>query len=72
MSKIAIAAAALGSLIAAGSFASIASAADAKPRTPESLACSKEADAKGLHGKPRKEFRKDCIKKAKGGKAGAT
>ncbi len=60
--------AALGALIAAGSITGPASAADTKPRTPESLACSKEADAKGLHGKPRKEFRKTCIKgKAKGG-----
>ena len=42
-----------------------------KPRTAASLECSKEADAKGLHGKPRKEFRKTCIKAAKA-KAGAT
>jgi phosphate-selective porin len=43
----------------------------AKPQTAASLECSKEADAKGLHGKPRKEFRKTCIKAAKG-KGGAT
>ena len=30
-----------------------------------SLECSKEADAKGLHGKERKKFRSDCIKEAK-------
>jgi psiF repeat len=37
----------------------------AKPRSPESLACSKQADEKGLKGKERKKFRKDCIKEAK-------
>lgn len=35
-----------------------------KPRTSESLECSKEADAKGLHGKERKKFRSDCKKAA--------
>ena len=34
----------------------------AKPRTAESLECSKEADAKGLHGKERKKFRAACKK----------
>ena len=37
----------------------------AKPpvvRTAASLECSKEADAKGLHGKERKKFRSDCKK----------
>jgi psiF repeat-containing protein len=29
-----------------------------------SLECSKEADAKGLHGKDRKKFRSDCKKAA--------
>jgi hypothetical protein len=29
-----------------------------------SLECSKEADAKGLHGKERKKFRSDCKKAA--------
>jgi hypothetical protein len=37
----------------------------AKERSPQSLECSKEADAKGLHGKERKKFREEC-KKAKG------
>lgn len=32
----------------------------AKPRTAASLECSKEADAKGLHGKERKKFRSEC------------
>lgn len=36
-----------------------------KPRTAISLDCSKQADAKGLHGKPREKFRNDC---KKGGK----
>ena len=31
-----------------------------KARTPESLECSKQADAKGLHGKERKKFRAQC------------
>jgi hypothetical protein len=35
----------------------------AKPRTAVSLACSKEADAKGVHGKDRKTFMSDCKKK---------
>jgi len=30
--------------------------------TPEGQECSAEADAKGLHGKPRKTFRAKCIK----------
>jgi invasion protein IalB len=37
-----------------------------KARSPESLECSKQADEKGLKGKERKKFRKDCIKEAKG------
>ena len=36
-----------------------------KPRTAESLECSKEADAKGVHGKERKKFMSDCKKAAK-------
>lgn len=35
-----------------------------KPRTAASLECSKEADAKGLHGKERKTFRTECRKAA--------
>jgi phosphate-selective porin len=35
-----------------------------KPRTAASLECSKEADAKGLHGKERKKFRSECKKGA--------
>ena len=36
----------------------------AKPRSAESLECSKQADAKGLHGKERKKFRSECKKAA--------
>ena len=32
------------------------------PRSAISLECSKQADAKGLHGKPRKTFRSQCKK----------
>lgn len=38
--------------------------ADKKQRTAASLECSKEADAKGLHGKERKKFRSECRKAA--------
>jgi len=38
------------------------SAKAAKPRMAASLECSKEADAKGLHGKERKKFRSECKK----------
>ena len=40
-----------------------------KERSAESLECSKQADAKGLHGKERKKFRSECIKSAKAGTA---
>jgi psiF repeat-containing protein len=40
-----------------------------KERSTESLECSKQADAKGLHGKDRKKFRSECIKTAKAGTA---
>ncbi|WP_441233585.1 PsiF family protein [Bradyrhizobium sp. 930_D9_N1_4] len=40
-----------------------------KERTAESLECSKQADAKGLKGKERKKFRRDCKKDAKAGTA---
>jgi hypothetical protein len=35
-----------------------------KARSAASLECSKEADAKGLHGKERKKFRSECRKGA--------
>jgi hypothetical protein len=34
------------------------------PRTAKSIECSKQADAKGLHGKERKKFRAECKKGA--------
>jgi|SRR5579863_5851695 len=37
----------------------------AKAHSPESIECSKEADAKGLHGKERKKFRSECKRAAK-------
>ena len=33
--------------------------------SPESIECSKQADAKGLHGKERKEFRSKCKRELK-------
>ena len=35
---------------------------EAKPRTAKSIECSKQADAKGLHGKERRTFRSKCKK----------
>jgi hypothetical protein len=35
------------------------------PRTAASLECSKEADAKAVHGKERKKFMSECKKAAK-------
>ena len=39
-------------------------AAAVRHRARASLECSKEADAKGLHGKERKKFRSECKKTA--------
>ena len=39
-----------------------ADAATEKPRTAKSLECSKQADTKNLHGKPRKSFMRTCKK----------
>jgi len=33
------------------------------PQTPEGIECSKQADAKGLHGQERVRFRANCKKK---------
>jgi psiF repeat-containing protein len=42
---------------------STAQAAVSKPeRTAKSLECSKQADAKNVHGKPRKAFMRKCKK----------
>jgi invasion protein IalB len=43
-----------------------------KPHTAASIECSKEADAKGLHGKERKKFRSECKAQAKSGAAPAS
>jgi hypothetical protein len=50
---------------------SMAWGADTKPKTtpahsPESIECSKRADAKGMHGEERKKFRAACKKELKG------
>ena len=66
-----------GAALAQGTAPAAAPAATApakkaeKPHSPESIACSKQADDKGLHGKDRKKFRSECIKEAKGAKGGA-
>jgi psiF repeat len=36
-----------------------------KARSAESIECSKQGDAKRLHGKPRKTFRSKCMKDVK-------
>lgn len=62
-------------LLAAPAFAQTAAAPAApaakaeKPRSAASIECSKQADAKGLHGKERKKFRSECMKEAKAGTA---
>ena len=51
---------------AAAPAAAPAAKMDKKPvvHTAASLECSKEADAKGLHGKERKKFRSECKRTA--------
>jgi hypothetical protein len=60
---------ALGLLVSSAAFALDAADAtkpDAKPdaaaRAAKSAECSKAADAKGLHGPPRRKFRAECLK----------
>ncbi len=43
-----------------------------KERSAKSIECSKEADAKGLHGEARKQFRSECKKGGGGGDAGTS
>jgi hypothetical protein len=43
-----------------------------RARSPESMECSKQADEKVLKGKERRKFRRECIKTARAGAAGAT
>jgi len=57
------AALALGMLISAPVYAQTATPkVDAAAKAAKSAECSKEADAKSLHGKERKKFRADCLK----------
>ena len=79
MSKLVLISLSAGLLFAAGANAQPAPAAKpapmAKPagqgpppaadRSPISKACSAQADAKNLHGKPRDKFRRACMKGAK-------
>jgi psiF repeat len=66
-------------LLMSSAFAQTAAPAPAAPAAKKapvvhsaaSLECSKEADAKGLHGKERKKFRSECKQAAKGGAAPA-
>ncbi|MGO4869280.1 MAG: PsiF family protein [Roseiarcus sp.] len=65
-----ISAIAFGVLVSGAAYALDAAAPAASPtvdaaaKAAKSAECSKQADAKGLHGKERKKFREDC-KKAK-------
>jgi hypothetical protein len=61
-----VSAIALGVLLSAPAYALDAAApnSDAAAKAAKSAECSKQADAKGLHGKERKKFREEC-KKAK-------
>jgi len=65
-------------LLAGSAFAQTPSPAPAatskstKPHSAASIECSKEADAKGLHGKERKKFRSECKAQAKNAAAPAS
>ena len=62
-----LAALAIAAILATGSIAlaQTKEKAPAKPRSAASLECSRLADEKGLHGKPRKKFRAKCLKDMK-------
>lgn len=62
-------AASTAALLLTGVSALAQTKAPAKPRSAESLECSKQADEKGLKGKERKKFRSKCIKDMKKKKA---
>lgn len=51
-----------------GAASAAAVAKVAKVHSPESIECSKQADAKGLHGKERKTFRATCKKQLQAAK----
>jgi hypothetical protein len=63
-----VTAAAMSAFLAGAAFAQTTTPAPApaKPapvaHSAKSIECSKEADAKGLHGKERKKFREECKK----------
>ena len=60
--------ASVGTCIILLGWATAVAAADTPTKTthsPESIECSKQADAKGLHGKERKEFRSKCKRELK-------
>lgn len=52
----------IGAMVLALSLNLVATQAAPKSHSPASLECSKQADAKGLHGKTRKKFRATCKK----------
>ncbi len=49
-------------LLSMGLAQAATNAKEAPERTAKSLECSKQADAKGLHGKERHKFRSKCKK----------
>jgi hypothetical protein len=54
-------------LVSTGAHAATATKAKTPTEhTPESIECSKQADAKGLHGSERRKFRAKCKKEFKG------
>jgi len=68
LAKVAVAAPAPVSVPAAGSARPAPTHASTMAgRTPESLACSADADARGLHGKERQRFRRGCIRDRRAG-----
>ena len=59
-------AAAAAAMMVVGSAAAMAKEkTPQKPRTAESIQCSKDADAKNIHGKDRKKFMSACKKEHK-------
>jgi len=61
-----VSALALGLFVSGSAFALDAAAPVAKPdagaKAAKSSECYKEADVKGLHGKERKKFHRECVK----------
>lgn len=60
VSGVAIAQTAPAPMMKPAAAAPAAAAPDAAAKAAKSAECSKEADAKGLHGKERKKFREAC------------